>query len=81
MIRAAEVALFLSPIVFYVVWRRAASTGRMLPNRTVLITLFAGLAVLGAVLAWTGLHERHGESSRYVPAQLRDGQVVPGHGA
>ena len=79
MIRAAELALFLSPIVIFLLWRRAAASGRALPNRTALITMFAGLALLGVVLAWTGLHERHAEGSRYVPAQFQNGQVVPGH--
>ena len=80
MIRAAELALFLSPLLIYVLWRRAAASGKMLPGRGALITLFAGLAILGAGLAWTGLHERHAEGSQYVPAQFQDGQVVPGHG-
>ena len=79
MIRAVEVALFLSPLLLFALWRRAASNGRALPNRAALVTMFAGLALLGAVLAWTGLHERHAEGSRYIPAQWRDGQVVPGH--
>ena len=81
MIRAVELALFLSPVVLYVLWRRAASNGHLLPSRAALLTLFAGVAVLGMVLAWTGLHERHAEGSRYVPAHLQDGQVVPGHGS
>lgn len=81
MIRAAELSLFLAPIVVYVLWRRAASRGGLAPSRYALIVLLAALIVMGAGLAWSGLKDRHPENSQYVPAQLENGRVVPGHGA
>lgn len=45
-----------------------------------MIALVVALVLSGAGLAWTGLRDRHAEGSRYVPASMQDGRVVPGHG-
>lgn len=81
MIRLAELALFLAPLAAYLLWRLAVQRGLPGPSGPTLIMILAGLILLGAGLAWTSLRERHPASSRYVPAQLRDGRIVPGHGA
>ncbi len=80
MIRAVELSLFLTPVVVYFLWRRFATSGQLAPPRNALLALVAALALAGAGLAWSGLHERHAAGSRYVPATLQDGQIVPGHG-
>ena len=80
MIRAVELSLFLLPFVIYFGWRRYVATGRV-PTRNALLVLLAGLLALGGGLTWSGLHERHKEGSQYIPAQLQDGRIVPGHGA
>ena len=80
MIRGFELSLFLLPFAIYFAWRRYVATGRT-PTRNALLALLAGLLVLGGGLAWSGLRERHAEGSHYVPAQLQDGRIVPGHGA
>ena len=80
MIRAVELSLFLLPFAVYFGWRRYVATGRV-PTRNALLALMAGVLVLGGGLAWSGLHERHKEGTHYIPAQMQDGQIVPGHGA
>jgi hypothetical protein len=79
-IRAVELSIFLTPVLVYFLWRRFAESGRLAPPRYALIALLAALVLAGAGLAWTGLKERHAEGSRYVPASMQDGRVVPGHG-
>ncbi len=79
MIRAVELSLFVLPFALYFVWRRYAARGRA-PTRNAVLLLLAGLLVLGGGLAWTGLRERHKEG-HYIPAQMQNGQIVPGHGA
>lgn len=80
MIRGIEILMFLAPVVAFVVWRRFGA-GRMVPTRTALIVACIVLVAMIAGLAWTGLHERHAEGTLYVPAQMRNGQIVPGHDA
>ena len=78
MIRAIELLLFAAPLGVYAMWRMGWFRN-VRPTRQTLIVGLAGLLALGAALAWAGLRERHPESSRYVPAEMRDGQIVPGH--
>ncbi len=80
MIRAVELSLFLAPVVLYAVWLWLGRTGRIAPSRHALLALLAGLVVMGLGLAWSGIRERHPEGSQYVPAQMQNGQIVPGHG-
>ena len=77
MIRAAELSLFLSPIIAYLLWRRFSTVP---PTRATLFAMLAALVVIGTGLVWSGLQERHPEGSHYVPAEMRDGQVTPGRG-
>ena len=49
------------------------------PSPQMLGVILAALLLLGAGLACFGLHERDPAGTRYVPAQLRDGRIVPGH--
>jgi Family of unknown function (DUF6111) len=81
MIRLAELALFFAPLAAYLLWRLTVRRGLPGPTRQTLVVILAGLLLLGAGLAWTGIRERHPAGSHYVPAQLRDGRIVPGHGA
>lgn len=80
MIRAFELSVFLTPVLVYFLWRRFAASGQLAPPRSALIALVVALVLSGAGLAWTGLRDRHAEGSRYVPASMQDGRVVPGHG-
>ena len=79
MIRAAELSLFLAPIAAYVLWRVTAARGQAGPSPRVLSAILLGLLLFGGGLAWFGVHERLPAGTRYVPAALRDGHIVPGH--
>ncbi len=81
MIRLAELAVFLAPLGAYLLWRRTVARGQVAPSRQMLLMIAAGLLVFGALLSWFGVHDRLPPGARYVPAELRDGQVVPGHAA
>lgn len=79
MIRVAELLLFLAPMAAYALWRVTVARGQAGPSPRVLSAILLGLVVFGGGLAWFGVHERLPAGSRYVPAELRDGRVVPGH--
>ena len=78
MLRAADGALLLAPLAILALYLMTARRGG--PSRRAVAVLLAGVVLCGAGLAWYALDERLPPGSRYVPAQLRDGQVVPGHG-
>jgi len=78
-LRFVELALFFAPLGAYALWRAAATRGQPGPSPAVLSSILAGLLLSGAGLAWFAVREREAPSARYVPAVLRDGQVVPGH--
>jgi hypothetical protein len=79
MIRAAELALFLAPLGAYILWRATAARGQVGPSPHVLAAILIGLLLFGGGLAWFGLHDRLPAGARYVPAELRNGRIVPGH--
>lgn len=79
MIRVAELALFFAPLAAYVLWRVTVARGQVGPSPKVLSFILAGLLVFGGGLAWLGLHERLPAGARYVPAEMHDGRIVPGH--
>lgn len=79
MLRLAEVLVFLSPLAAYALWRVTLARGEG-PSPRLLLGILAGLLLFGAGLVWFGLREDQlAPGQRYVPAELRDGQVVPGH--
>ena len=81
MIRLAELALFLAPLGAYALWRVTLARGLDGPSRGMLAAMLAGLLLFGAALAWFGVHQRLPPGTHYVPAELRDGRIVPGRGA
>ncbi len=80
MIRLAELSLFLAPLAGYALWRFALQRGMPGPSPPMLAAIFVALLLFGAGLAWVSLSERSPAGSHYVPAQVRDGEIVPGHG-
>jgi len=80
MIRLAELSLFFAPLAAYILWRITIRRGLPGPSRQTLIMILAGLLVFGAGLAYFGVHERAPAGTHYVPAELRDGRIIPGHG-
>jgi hypothetical protein len=79
MIRAAELALFLAPLGAYILWRITVARGQVGPSPQVLAIILIGLLLFGGGLAWFGVHDRLPAGARYIPAELRDGRIVPGH--
>ena len=76
--RFAELALFLAPLGAYALWRTTLARHGEPPSSRALLGITAGLLLFGAGLAWFGVHERL-PPGHYVPAALRDGEIVPGH--
>ncbi|MDA8249556.1 MAG: DUF6111 family protein [Rhodospirillales bacterium] len=74
--RWAELALFLSPFVLYAAWRLAAARAQP----ALLWGAVAAVTVLATATLWFGLARRLERGETYVPAQLEDGRIVPGHG-
>ncbi len=81
MTRVLEVALLLAPLAAYLLWRGLVARGAANPSRNTLLVLVAALLLLGGGLVWMSLSERHSGSTRYVPAQMENGRIIPGHGA
>lgn len=78
MIRVAELAVFLAPVLAYVLWRVSIARGMDGPPPRQLALILAGLLALGAALAFFAVRERL-PPGRYVPAQFENGQIIQGH--
>ena len=78
MIRVGELAVFLVPLLAVIVWRAAVARGLDGPPPRQLAAIFAGLVLLAAVLSFMAIEERL-PPGEYVPAQVIDGRIVPGH--
>jgi hypothetical protein len=79
MLRIAALALFLAPFAAYLIWHLTAARGG--PSSAALAISACGLVVLAVALVWFAMRERLGPGEVYVPAQLEDGRIVPGHAA
>ena len=77
MLRLAELALFLVPLVVYAVWRVTAAAGG--PSARALIAAGVGLAILAGLLFWLAATERMDAGQVYVPPRIEGGQIIPGH--
>jgi hypothetical protein len=80
MIRFAELAIFLAPIAAFLIWRAAIARGLDGPPPQQLLLMFAAVMVLAVGLIVYTEQDRL-PPGRYVPAQLINGQIVPGHSA
>ena len=74
--RWAELGLFASPFLLYAAWRLAAARAQP----AIVWGVAALVACLAAGTVWYGLTRRLPPGERYVPAQIQDGRIVPGHG-
>lgn len=79
MLRLAELALFLSPIAAYMIWRLTAARGG--PSPIILAAACCGVALLAGALVWFALNNTLPSGGRYVPAQVLNGRIIPGHTA
>jgi hypothetical protein len=79
MLRLAEIALLLAPFAAFALWRLLASGGGPTPA---LVGAAAGaLVLIAAALFWLTSHNALGPGEAYVPAQMQNGRIVPGHAA
>ncbi len=77
MIRAAELSVFLVPLVALLLLRLAVARGLPGPDPRQLRLI--GVALVGlAALLFAGALLEH-QKGRYVPAAYEGGRVVPGH--
>jgi len=74
-----ELLLFLAPFAAFIAWRLTAGSGG--PSRSLLIGAACVLAVLAATLVWLSRQNALPPGTVYVPAEVRDGRIVPGHAA
>ncbi len=81
MIRLVELALLLTPLAAYLLWRTLTRKGIPNPSRHTLIVLAAAVTLLGGSLVLLSVSERHSGATRYIPAHLDHGRVIPGHDA
>ena len=76
MLRLVEVALLLTPLVGFVVWRWLVPEG---PSPR-LLALWAGMLIaLAVALFWLSAEDTLPPGAVYVPPRLENGAVVPGH--
>ena len=78
MFRLGEAFWALAPLLavmllYGIVYRR-------LPSRRAVLLITLAETLLAAALIWQGTAEGLRPHERYVPAQVRDGAVVEGHG-
>jgi Family of unknown function (DUF6111) len=76
-VRFAEIALLALPLVVFVVWRLLAPTAG--PPKVLVIAVSATVMVMTGLLLGLWYEEAEPPGAGYVPAQLQDGRIVPGH--
>jgi len=77
MLRLAELALLLVPLIVYAIWRATAAAGG--PPARALIAAGIAMALLAAALFWFAGTDRMEAGQIYVPPRMEGGQIVPGH--
>ncbi len=76
-LRLTELLLLLTPFAAFIAWRLSLGAGG--PSRLVLIVAACVLALLGGILVWLSREGAAPPGTAYVPAELQDGRIVPGH--
>lgn len=73
--RLIEIALFLAPFLAVLVWRILFPSPR--PPIWLVWWMSGVLVVLAASLLWLRITDAEDPHRAYIPAELRDGQVLP----
>ena len=76
MLRLAEIGLFLSPLLVFLLWRFLSP--RVRP--AMLWAAMAFVACLAGISVTYGLKQRMDPEEHYVPARLEGGRIIEGHG-
>lgn len=77
--RLTEIALYVAPFLLFAIWRLGAARG--VPSLAALTIAAGAVLVMIGVLIWFSRNRALPPDSVYVPAQLQNGHVVPGHAA
>lgn len=80
MLRVGELVLAVAPLVAFLILYMLLFRGRGISRGTVLVASAMVLG-FGVWLVWMGTSERLDRGEAYVPATLRNGAIVQGHGA
>lgn len=80
MLRAGELMMILAPIGGIVIMYLVLVRGYRI-SRRMLVLAVLGVFAFGGWLTWLGTEDRLDPSTRYVPAVLRNGEIVQGHGS
>lgn len=75
--RFAEIALLALPFVVFVAWRLLAPTAG--PPRVLVVAVTATVVVMAGVLLALWYEDASPPGTRYVPARLENGRIVPSH--
>ncbi len=78
MIRFAELAVFIAPLIAFGLWRVAIARGLEGPPTHQLVAMLVALLIMAGGLVFYAESERL-PPGRYVPAQMIDGHIVRGH--
>ncbi len=79
MLRVGELLMVLAPLAGVVGMYFVLVRGHRISRRGLVLAVVAVFA-FGGWLVWLGEAESLNRDSRYVPAVLRNGEVVQGHG-
>jgi hypothetical protein len=77
--RIIEIVLFLTPFLVFAVWRLWVPSP--LPPSWLVWGLASFVGILLVALVWAWHREAEDAGRAYVPAELREGRVVPGRPA
>ena len=75
--RFAEIALLALPFVVFLAWRILAPAAG--PPKLLVVAMSVTVVVMAGLLVGLWYEEAEPPGIGYVPAQLQDGRVVPGH--
>jgi hypothetical protein len=78
LLRLTEIMLFLAPFAALIAWWALAARGG--PSPRLLAMVAAGALLVAAGLFWFASTQRLAPGEHYIPAQLENGRIVPGHG-
>jgi hypothetical protein len=78
MLRLAELALFLTPFVIFLVWRFVAIEHG--PPKALIIGAACFVALLAGALIWLSEDRAMAPDTDYAPARFENGRIVSGHG-
>ncbi|HQT80238.1 MAG TPA: hypothetical protein PLD10_24630 [Rhodopila sp.] len=75
--RIIEAVLFLTPFLAFIAWRLVLAS--VVPPPVLVLATTGFAAVLLGTLIWLHHLDARNTTQAYVPAQVRNGDIIPGH--